>query len=100
MIDVEHKRVYSMDSMGRDREQARNQMLGWIEAEHAKKYQTFPAGWRGVKKTVPRQMNGHDCGPFTCLFAAFMSNNKRMTFLQGDLFKMRDRIAWSNLHSL
>lgn len=102
MIDVGNKKVVSMDSLKSDegRAGARNEMLGWIKAEHASKKKPFVLKeWRSVQKKVPRQLNGHDCGPFSCMFAAFMSNDKRMSFLQGDLPKMRKRIAWSILHN-
>ncbi|CAM9207656.1 unnamed protein product [Pylaiella littoralis] len=99
MIDVKNKKIWSMDSMGVNHTNARKEMLAWIEAEHASKRKPFVRSqWTSAQKTVPRQLNNYDCGPFTCLFAAFLSNEKRMTFLQGDLPKMRNRIAWSILH--
>lgn len=102
MIDVKNKKVVSMDSLGSSsgRAGARKEMLGWIEAEHASKQKPFRLEeWSSVQKNVPQQKNGYDCGPFSCMFAAFMSNDKRMSFLQGDLPKMRKRIAWSILHA-
>lgn len=35
---------------------------------------------------------------YVCVFAAFVSNNKRITFSQRDIPKMRAIIAWSILH--
>lgn len=102
MIDVKNKKVVSMDSLrsSSGRADERNEMLGWIEAEHASKQKPFRLEeWSSVQKNVPKQRNGYDCGPFSCMFAAFMSNDKRMSFLQGDLPKMRKRIAWSILHN-
>lgn len=100
MIDVKNKKVVSMDSLSSSRRDERAEMLGWIEAEHASKQKPFRLeDWSSVQKIVPKQKNGYDCGPFSCMFAAFMSNDKRMSFLQGDLPKMRKRIAWSILHA-
>ena len=99
MIDSERKKVVSMDSLRIDHAIEREELLGWLEAEYASKNKPFQRSqWKSETKVVPRQRNGWDCGPFTCMFAAFMSNDKRMSFLQGDLPKMRRRIAWSILH--
>lgn len=100
MIDLENKKVLSMDSLRIDREDAREEMLGWIEAEHKAKRKPFEISeWTHAMKKVPKQNNGYDCGPFACLYAAFMSNDKNLTFLQGDIPKMRRRIAWSILNT-
>ena len=89
-----------MDSLRIDREDAREEMLGWIEAEHKAKRKPFEISeWTHAMKKVPKQNNGYDCGPFACLYAAFMSNDKNLTFLQGDIPKMRRRIAWSILNT-
>lgn len=100
MIDTKNKKIWSMDSFGGNHEGAREEVLNWFEVEHAVKQRPFNrALWTTATKNVPKQRNGCDCGPFSCLFAAFMSNDKRMSFLQGDLPTMRNRIAWSILHS-
>lgn len=99
MIDADKREVVSMDSVGKDRVNERRDLLGWLAAEYKEKKKPFKLeDWTHRKKAVPKQQNGHDCGPFSCMFAAFMSNDKRMSFLQGDLPKMRKRIAWSILH--
>lgn len=99
MIDAENKRVLSMDSSNLRHANEKGELLGWLEAEYAAKGIHFDRSqWRSEAKKVPKQMNGYDCGPFSCMFAAFMSNEKRMSFLQGDLPKMRKRVAWSILN--
>lgn len=103
VIDVKNKKVLSMDSLCNEsvetHENARKEMLGWIEAEHRAKNKKFNTKkWRTAQKTVPQQKNGSDCGPFSCMFAAYMSNNKNLTFGQKDMPKIRKRIAWSILN--
>lgn len=103
LIDVKTKMILSMDSMGGesgdDNKDARKEMLGWIEAEHSAKKKNFnKRQWKTENKKVPQQKNGFDCGPFSCMFAAFMSNDKNLTFGQTDMPKIRKRIAWSILN--
>ena len=99
VIDVKNKQVISVDSFNSERLTARNEMLGWIEEEHAAKGKAFNREqWRTLKKVAPAQTNGYDCGPFTCMFAAFINNNKPLAFTQKDMAKMRARLVWSILN--
>lgn len=100
MIDVKNKSLVSMDSKGRLNAGPRNVMMDWIEQEHKARRKKFDRDdWTNFAAKVPKQKNGYDCGPFACMFAAFMSNDKKLTFLQGDLPQMRARIALSILHA-
>lgn len=100
VIDVENRKLFSVDSLGYSLKKERKEMLGWMEAEHRAKKKTFNAKkWTSKSKTVPLQENGYDCGVFMCMFAAFLSNDKSITFSQRDILKMRKRIAWSILHN-
>ncbi|CAM9158328.1 unnamed protein product [Ectocarpus sp. 12 AP-2014] len=98
MIDVENKRVVSMDSKGLENSAPRNVMLDWIEQEHRARRRKFVrADWSSSAKSVPAQHHVYDCGPFACMFAAFMGNEKRLKFASDDMKTMRARIAWSIL---
>lgn len=100
MIDVENKKVFSMDSSGGNGKASRTAMLDWIEQEHAAKRVKFDrTKWVSEKKIVPSQINGYDCGLFICMFAAFMCNDKKLTFAQDDMPRMRNRLAWSIINS-
>ena len=35
-----------------------------------------------IKKEIPQQMNGSDCGMFTCKFAEYLSRRARISFTQ------------------
>lgn len=99
VIDVDNRKLFSFDSLGYSLKKERGEMLGWVKAEHKAKRVKFDAKkWTSQSKTVPLQQNGYDCGVFMCMFAAFLSNDKMITFSQRDIPKMRMRIAWSILH--
>ncbi|CAM9190186.1 unnamed protein product, partial [Ectocarpus sp. 12 AP-2014] len=99
MIDVKSKRVVSMDSLNSPNDGVRNDMIDWIEQEHRSRRRKFDRReWTSSAKKVPQQTNGWDCGPFALMFAAFVSNDKKLNFNQEDVPKMRNRIAWSILN--
>lgn len=41
---------------------------------------------------VPRQMNGSDCGVFSCMFAEFVTRNKAITFSQQQMEYFRQKM--------
>jgi len=45
-------------------------------------------------KDIPQQMNGSDCGMFTCKFAEYLSTNAAITLTQIDMPYFRKRIIW------
>lgn len=104
LVDVGQKRIVSMDSMCHKTEEQhqgrRNKLLDWIQAEHMSKNKPFDRKeWIHTYSNVPQQGNGVDCGPFSCMFAAFASNNKKMAFSQADLPRVRKHIAYSILRT-
>ncbi len=99
VIDVKNKQVISLDSLNKERKTPRREMLEWIEREHIVKGKPFnKKEWTTFKANAPSQTNGYDCGVFTCMFAAFLGNDRPITFKQKDLVKMRARLAWSVLN--
>lgn len=85
MIDVKNKTLVSMDSMGRTNAGPRNDMMEWMQEEHRSRRRKFDRNqWQNFAVHVPKQRNGWDCGPFACMFAAFLSNDKQLAFLQGN----------------
>ena len=45
-----------------------------------------------IAKKIPQQMNGSDCGMFTCKFAEYISRRARFTFSQNDMPYFRKRM--------
>ncbi|CAM9562100.1 unnamed protein product [Ectocarpus sp. 8 AP-2014] len=99
MVDNSKKRVLSLDSFNRSRYEVRKNVLDFLEQEHKAKDKPFDRNeWRSLPKKVPAQSDGFSCGPFICLFAAFLSNNQPLSFKQSDVPAMRKRIVWSVLN--
>lgn len=99
-VDNHKHMVYSLDSSGCLRKPQRQHILNWVEQEHYAKNATFKKEeWKTEAMECPQQTNNFDCGPFTCLFMAFLSHNKCLNFTQDDIPKMRERINWSLLNS-
>ena len=54
-----------------------------------------PNEWRQlIVKKIPQQMNGSDCGMFTCKFAEYLSRRARFTFSQSDMPYFRRRMVY------
>ena len=53
--------------------------------------------WELVESTpdTPQQLNGFDCGVFTCMFCDFLSIGCPLTFSQEHVNQCRERIALS-----
>jgi len=47
-----------------------------------------------IAKEIPQQMNGSDCGMFTCKFAEYISRRARFTFSQKDMPYFRQRMIY------
>ncbi|CAM9194800.1 unnamed protein product [Ectocarpus sp. 13 AM-2016] len=98
-IDMRRKRVLSLDSFNAPRYVVRTNVLGWLEEEHRAKNVPFNRReWASLPKKAPTQSDGYSCGPFVCLFAAFLSNDQPLSFKQSDVPAMRERIVWSILN--
>ena len=53
------------------------------------------SGWNQViAKKIPQQMNGSDCGMFTCIFAEYLSRRARFTFSQSNMPYFRKRMVY------
>ena len=47
-----------------------------------------------IVKDIPQQMNGSDCGMFTCKFAEYLSRNANISFTQEDMPYFRKRMIY------
>lgn len=100
---MQEKRIQFYDSMGSQGEEYLEAIFKFIQDEHLDKKETpLPEenSWRLVtcEETTPRQLNGHDCGVFTCMFIDFLSKDCPVDCLrQGHISQCRDRIALSIL---
>ena len=71
-------------------------LASYLEEEHKdKKGRSLDTGdWsKVIAKKIPQQMNGSDCGMFTCKFAEYISRRARITFSQSDMPYFRQRMV-------
>lgn len=47
-----------------------------------------------LKRDIPTQENGSDCGVFTCKFAEFLSRDAPLTFKQASMNYYRSRMVY------
>ena len=72
-------------------------IFSYLQQEHwAKKGSELdPNEWKQlIVKKIPQQMNGSDCGMFTCKFAEYLSRRARFTFSQSDMPYFRRRMVY------
>jgi len=96
-IDLAKKAVFYYDSMGGNNSQCLSALLKYLEDEHMDKKKTpfDTSGFQAqIVKDIPQQMNGSDCGMFTCKFAEYLSRNAPITFSQENMPYFRRRMIW------
>jgi sentrin-specific protease 1 len=97
----EHKIQY-YDSLGGSGKHYLHTLLRYLQDEHLDKKRTpmpSPELWNLVPCTedTPRQLNGYDCGAFTCMFADFISMDRSFDGFDAnrDMLLYREHIALS-----
>lgn len=84
-IDMPNKQINYYDSMNGNNQECLNLLLTYLTDEilDKKKEHLDVENWRTtIVKKIPQQMNGSDCGMFTCKYADYLSRNKSFTFNQ------------------
>jgi len=102
---MQDKRIHFYDSLGSDGMDYLEAIMQYVKDEHKdKKKAPLPNDdeWELVPcdpRTTPRQLNGFDCGVFTCMFIDFLSKDCPLDFLgQEHITQCRERIALSILN--
>jgi len=96
-IDMQRKAITYYDSMGGNNRGCLKALADYVKEEHlAKKGVPIDmTKWTQViAKEIPQQMNGSDCGMFTCKFAEYLSRRARFTFSQRDMPYFRQRMIY------
>lgn len=96
-IDMRAKTITYYDSLLGDNHQCTNALRDYIAAEHqAKKKSPLDIqNWKlTIEKDIPEQLNGCDCGVFTCKYAEYVSQDKTFDFTQADMPYFRRRMIW------
>lgn len=95
IVNLKEKYIRYFDSMGQPNKRVLEALEGYLKEESLDKKKTeFPMdGW--VKESVadcPRQMNGSDCGVFSCMFAEYVTRGHRINFSQDNMPYFRQKM--------
>ncbi|XP_017773058.1 PREDICTED: sentrin-specific protease-like [Nicrophorus vespilloides] len=96
VIDFRSKFIGYYDSMGKPNHQCTDALLRYLQEEHLdkKKCEFDASGWKlRCVRDIPQQMNGSDCGMFSCTYAEFLSRNAQFTFSQEDMQYLRRKMV-------
>lgn len=97
VVDFRSKTIKYYDSMGGENSQCLNALKCYLEAESLdKKNQKLDTSdWTlETVKDKPNQLNGSDCGMFTCKYAEYICRDAKFTFTQEDMPYFRKRMVY------
>ncbi|CAG9862807.1 unnamed protein product [Phyllotreta striolata] len=96
IIDFGNKSIRYYDSMGSKNDKCLEALRNYLDAEHMDKkkshYDTSEFVLENVSD-IPQQMNGSDCGMFSCTFAEFITRNAKITFNQEHMPYFRQKMV-------
>ncbi|KAF7266360.1 uncharacterized protein LOC143202559 [Rhynchophorus ferrugineus] len=96
IIDFREKSIRYYDSMGSPNNKCLDALRNYLEAEHLDKkgsvYDTSDIILENMEN-IPQQMNGSDCGMFSCTFAEYLTRNAKITFKQDDMPYLRKKMV-------
>ncbi|XP_051280910.1 sentrin-specific protease 1 [Dicentrarchus labrax] len=99
VVDFRKKAILYFDSMGRSNDEACRILFEYLQQESKDKKgkELDTSGWTLHSKRrneIPQQMNGSDCGMFTCKYADYITKDKPITFTQKHMPYFRKRMVW------
>ncbi|XP_056154551.1 sentrin-specific protease 1 [Lampris incognitus] len=103
VVDFRKKAIMYFDSMGGNDGGACRILLEYLQQESKDKKgkELDTSGWSLCSKRpneIPQQMNGSDCGMFTCKYAEYITKDKPITFTQKHMAYFRRRMVWEILN--
>lgn len=99
-INFKKKTICYYDSMGGNNDVCLQLLWNYLGSEKMdKKQQQFNYdGWKTENvKRIPQQMNGSDCGVFSCTYAEFICRNAAFRFSQKDMPYFRRKMVYEIL---
>ncbi|XP_054001163.1 sentrin-specific protease 1-like [Hylaeus anthracinus] len=102
IIDFRDKSIRYYDSMCGSNSQCLSALRQYLEDESLdkKKQHYDTSNWKlECVKNIPQQMNGSDCGVFSCMFAEYICANRKITFTQDDMPYFRNKMVYEILTS-
>ncbi|XP_042348412.1 sentrin-specific protease 1 [Plectropomus leopardus] len=99
VVDFRKKAIMYFDSMGGSNDEACRLLFDYLQQESKDKKgkELDTSGWTMHSKKrneIPQQMNGSDCGMFTCKYADYITKDKPITFTQKHMPYFRRRMVW------
>uniref|UniRef100_A0A673BSA3 Si:dkey-21c19.3 n=1 Tax=Sphaeramia orbicularis TaxID=375764 RepID=A0A673BSA3_9TELE len=99
VVDFRKKEIMYFDSMGGNNNDACRILFEYLQQESMDKKgkEMDTSGWNLHSKKrheIPQQMNGSDCGMFTCKYADYITKDKPITFTQKHMPYFRRRMVW------
>lgn len=99
VVDFRKKAIMYFDSMGGNNDEACRILFDYLQQESKDKKgkELDTSGWTLHSKKrheIPQQMNGSDCGMFTCKYADYITKDKPITFTQKHMPYFRRRMVW------
>ncbi|KAM9350866.1 sentrin-specific protease 1 [Symphorus nematophorus] len=99
VVDFRKKAIMYFDSMGGNNDEACQILFDYLQQESKDKKgkELDTSGWTLHSKKrneIPQQMNGSDCGMFTCKYADYITKDKPITFTQKHMPYFRRRMVW------
>nr|XP_020474639.1 sentrin-specific protease 1-like isoform X2 [Monopterus albus] len=99
VVDFRKKALMYFDSMGGNNDEACKILFDYLQQESRDKKgkELDTSGWTLHSKKrseIPQQMNGSDCGMFTCKYADYITKDKPITFTQMHMPYFRRRMVW------
>ena len=97
VIFIPEKRIQIFDSGGNGGQRYLDGLLQYLKDEMRDKHH-MEGKWNGWNlipshEKIPKQLNGDDCGVFTCMFAYYIAEDLSLTFDQTDVTEFRKHIA-------
>ncbi|KAK7815011.1 hypothetical protein U0070_024354 [Myodes glareolus] len=103
-IDLRKQSIKYYDSMGHTGQSICETIFQYLqnESKTRRNIELNPFEWKQYSMTseeIPQQLNGSDCGVFTCKYADYISRDQPATFSQQHMPIFRKRMVWEILHS-
>lgn len=99
VVDNEATTITYYDSLASSGNIGALEILSMYMSKEAERLQTSaPAYSLSPNVKTPQQLNGFDCGVFTCTTAKYVSRNKDLSFSQKDMKIIRRRMAYEIMH--
>lgn len=103
VIDFRKKSITYFDSMGGNNDEACRILVKYLkqESEDKRGQNLDTSEWtlRSKRRNeIPQQMNGSDCGMFTCKYAEYVTKDRPITFTQKHMPYFRRRMVWEILN--